>query len=1007
VHAALQSPADRATTNGSAEAPRIRSASDARFSSTAATALAIAALLVVVSVSLADGLLSSTVAYERDTTVFYFPLMSWAAQQLHQGIFPLWTPQFFGGYPLFADGEIGLAYPPALLALLTLAPERALVALRLMHLWVAALGTFALVRAWQLPRSSAVLAGTVFALGSFLQAQIHHENIVRTAAWLPLLLAFAEQALQATDLRRRVRWAACAVIVLGLAGLSLHSQMLAIDLLTLALYGLMRWSIAPGSLPALWSRRLLAIVGVCTPVIVLGLGLAAVQIVPLLELAGFSPRGSGIPYAESAAYSLTAPGLAQLIFPFLFRGPEDQQWGLWTHWESYIYIGLAPLVLAAVALVCARRRAVLGWAALGGVGLLLALGQYSPVNVHYLLWLLPGLSGLRAPGRFSVVVVLAGAMLSAYGLAWLHEQARHGSHPRARDAMRRLFVGLGVSTVGIAVLLLALHAALLIWPDGAEATIEASYLSQPRDTYALTVSDVYSGLLWSTDLANPHVLGSLLGLAFVLVLLVGWQTSPRPAVRSWSGWPAVLIALTACDLLLFAWGIHPRAPLAKLGAEPAAVAAIAQLPAPPDGVPPRLLASPVLSQVAANRLAPFGVQEANGYSSLQFAWHRDYLGRVLYADDDLLDLWSVRYVLDPARYGLVSSYRGVDFLAQEAQLHAPSGGAMSEATFALQPGSNVSELRFVTAMMGSVSVPQDTPVAQVELRDAAGQVVATGELLAGRGSMDWAAKLPNVKPQMQHQEVESAGVAYEGGPGNTERHLSFGDLVLDAPVQADSLTFRIVVPKGELALYGAAILSPDGTNQQLFGRSKAKFQQVYADSEIRVLENTAALPRAFLVASARTAPSLGSALGMMVHQPFDPRTEVMLAADSDADAASHFANAGGGGDASGSAGSVQVVSYSANDVRMHVSADQDALLVLTDTYYPGWIALVDNQQQPIYRGDVLFRVVPISAGEHDVDVRFEPTSVKVGLVVSATTLVLTMCAFVLVGRLGRRRRTTD
>ena len=77
----------------------------------------IVGLITIVSLSLADGLLANVVAYERDTTVFYFPLMTWVAQRLHQGELPLWTPQVFGGYPIFADGEIGLAYPPVLLAL--------------------------------------------------------------------------------------------------------------------------------------------------------------------------------------------------------------------------------------------------------------------------------------------------------------------------------------------------------------------------------------------------------------------------------------------------------------------------------------------------------------------------------------------------------------------------------------------------------------------------------------------------------------------------------------------------------------------------------------------------------------------------------------------------------------------------------------------------------------------------------------------------------------------------
>src|SRR4029077_13808575 len=103
-------------------------------------------LLGIICLALIDGLLGNVVAFERDTSVFYFPLMSWVGQQLRQGQFPLWTPQFFGGYPLFADGEIGLAYPPALLALLSLPPDRAFVALRLVHLCLAAAGMFFLAR---------------------------------------------------------------------------------------------------------------------------------------------------------------------------------------------------------------------------------------------------------------------------------------------------------------------------------------------------------------------------------------------------------------------------------------------------------------------------------------------------------------------------------------------------------------------------------------------------------------------------------------------------------------------------------------------------------------------------------------------------------------------------------------------------------------------------------------------------------------------------------------------
>jgi hypothetical protein len=962
----------------------------------------LAGLVVVIGLSVADGLVANVVAYERDTPVFYLPLMTWVSQQLRGGVFPLWTPQFFGGYPIFADGEIGLAYPPALLALLTLSPDRAFVVLRLLHLTLAGAGMFFLARTWRLPYPSAVLAGLVFALSSFLQAQIHHENIVRTASWLPLILACIEKGLQAGAWQPRLRWTALAAMCLGMAGLSLHSQLLAIELLVVMGYGAFRWAVGPlgkESTPPRqrWVARLIAVVRVCAPVVVLGLGVAAVQLMPLIELASFSARGNGIPYQQAAAYSVTPYGLLQLVFPYFFRGQGNLQWGLWTHWESYIYIGLVPLALVVVALVCVRRREVLGWALFGALALVLSLGQYSPINLHYALWLLPGLSSLRAPGRFTLVVILAAAMLAGYGLGWLMTP-EDSSLSRAR--LRRALSGLAWTAVALTLVLGVVHVALLIWPAASRGVIDAIYLSLPRDSYPLSADNVLSGLSWSTNMLNARVLVGLLGLSAITAGIWLWQLSPWSKFRRWRGWPTLFIALTAVDLLAFGWAIHPRESIARISAEPPAVRAIEQLPAA-DAAPNRILTSPVLSQVAADHLAPVdGLQEANGYSSLQFVWHRDYLGRVLYADDALLDLWGVRYIFDPARFGKLSSFNGVEYLPQQALLHAPAGSALSQQSFSLGSGASVLEMRFVTALIDGVDVPQGTPVAQVELRDASGGIVATAELLAGRDTMDWAWDLPSVRAAAQHQRVQVAGTTTEdGGPKPTTRNLSFANLAFAAPVAASTLTVRAVPPAGEFVLYGTAIVDGNGAFTQLFGKTDTKYRAVYADDQIRVLENTAAYPRAFLVPTARVAPSLGTALSQMIHQPFQPDQEVILADDTTTQSTGLPGDRGGHGTA-------RITSYGPDDVRVHTSADGDAWLVLSDTYYPGWTASIDGQPTTVLRGDVLFRVVPVPSGEHDVQLRFEPGSVKLGLVISAVCLIGVVAALALAGGSAWRRRTT-
>src|SRR6202043_2710552 len=116
----------------------------------AADAGAIAAILVCAVILHRDGLFGGPAFYELDTRLFYYPLAQWVGPQLQAGVFPLWLPGIFTGYPIFADRELGLAYLPQVALLYLLPPPLAMVWLRVLHVFLAGLFTYAYLKTMRL-----------------------------------------------------------------------------------------------------------------------------------------------------------------------------------------------------------------------------------------------------------------------------------------------------------------------------------------------------------------------------------------------------------------------------------------------------------------------------------------------------------------------------------------------------------------------------------------------------------------------------------------------------------------------------------------------------------------------------------------------------------------------------------------------------------------------------------------------------------------------------------------
>ena len=93
--------------------------------------------------------------------------------------------------------------------------------------------------------------------------------------------------------------------------------------------------------------------------------------------------------------------------------------------------------------------------------------------------------------------------------------------------------------------------------------------------------------------------------------------------------------------------------------------------------------------------------------------------------------------------------------------------------------------------------------------------------------------------------------------------------------------------------------------------------------------------------------------------------------------------------------------YEAERIALQVDLPAPGVLVVSNSWYPGWRATVDGQPVPMLRANLLFRAVALPAGVHDVIFEFKPTGGRAGLVI-ALVAGLVLFALVVVALIRRR-----
>jgi hypothetical protein len=158
---------------------------------------------------------------------------------------------------------------------------------------------------------------------------------------------------------------------------------------------------------------------------------------------------------------------------------------------------------------------------------------------------------------------------------------------------------------------------------------------------------------------------------------------------------------------------------------------------------------------------------------------------------------------------------------------------------------------------------------------------------------------------------------------------------------------------------------------------------------LEVAENPHVLPRAFVTYRASRSPPASELLSILARASCDPLVESWVEVDGGLPPA-HGAPARGV--------PARIVRDDPQVVEIEATLAAPGLVVLADTYYPGWVATVDGVRAPILATNHLFRGVPAPLGRHRIRFDYRPLSLTLGAAVSmVTALALVLAALRLKG----------
>ncbi|MDD5688030.1 MAG: YfhO family protein [Elusimicrobia bacterium] len=275
----------------------------------------------------------------RDILNLFMPYRLFAAENIQNGILPVWNPYTFFGQPFLANPETSLFYPFTILFYIFkfVAAYKIFVVL---HFFLALIFFYLLVRFLKAKNSYAIIASVCWAFGGYFTARVEFISILGAAIWLPVVLMFLVK-------NKKVLLG----LVLSFQLFAGHPQVLFYSVIFLIFF--------------LNKKRIFMLIYSLVFVLLL----SAIQLIPFTEYISNSNRSKGLTYEEASSVS---------VKPYeIFRNllPQKKIDITGNYWLKSFYVGIIPLILIFLYFLNSDKKLILPFLVI----IILALGRNTPV----------------------------------------------------------------------------------------------------------------------------------------------------------------------------------------------------------------------------------------------------------------------------------------------------------------------------------------------------------------------------------------------------------------------------------------------------------------------------------------------------------------------------------------------------------------------------------------------------------------------------------------------------